>query len=156
MSRNHLTAPFCCPFHPIKHAHKLAPTADIDKEKLDLLCEEKGFVGWFDTSAKLNINIDKAARFLVERILDHQDIFQKKKATQVRAHATTCLYLCPALNLNTFVPVPGRVPTLRRGQGRQEFRLLLEIVVAHLLQYIPRPQRRLDAHTVALFLYRRI
>ena len=58
--------------------------ADIDKEKLDLLCEEKGFVGWFDTSAKLNINIDKAARFLVERILDHQDIFQKKKATAVR------------------------------------------------------------------------
>jgi small GTP-binding protein len=56
--------------------------ADIDKEKLDMICEEKGFVGWFDTSAKLNINIDKAARFLVERILDHHDIFQKKKATQ--------------------------------------------------------------------------
>jgi hypothetical protein len=37
---------------------------------------------WFDTSAKLNINIDKAARFLVDRILEHQDIFQKKRTVQ--------------------------------------------------------------------------
>jgi GTPase SAR1 family protein len=58
--------------------------AEINKEQLDRLCEDRGFVGWFDTSAKLNINIDKAARFLVEKILDHQDIFQKKRATQVR------------------------------------------------------------------------
>jgi GTPase SAR1 family protein len=58
--------------------------ADIDKDQLDKFCESKGFVGWFDTSAKMNINIDKAARFLVERILGHQDIFQKKRATQVR------------------------------------------------------------------------
>mmetsp|Transcript_25988 Transcript_25988/g.24840 ORF Transcript_25988/g.24840 Transcript_25988/m.24840 type:complete len:204 (-) Transcript_25988:69-680(-) len=56
--------------------------ADIDKDQLDKFCESKGFVGWFDTSAKMNINIDKAARFLVERILGHQDIFQKKRATQ--------------------------------------------------------------------------
>ena len=56
---------------------------EIDRAKLDKYCEEKGFIGWFDTSAKLNINIDKAARFLVERILEHQDIFQKKKSSQV-------------------------------------------------------------------------
>jgi len=55
---------------------------EIDKAQLDKFCEEKGFVGWFDTSAKLNINIDKAARFLVDRILEHQDIFQKKRAAQ--------------------------------------------------------------------------
>jgi Ras-related protein Rab-32 len=53
----------------------------VDRAQLDKFCEEKGFIGWFDTSAKLNINIDKAARFLVERILEHQDIFQKKKTT---------------------------------------------------------------------------
>ena len=29
----------------------------------------QGFLKWFDVSAKANINIDKAARFLVERIL---------------------------------------------------------------------------------------
>lgn len=56
--------------------------AEIDKAQLDRFCEEKGFAGWFDTSAKLNINIDKAARFLVDEILKHQDIFQKKRAAQ--------------------------------------------------------------------------
>ena len=53
----------------------------IDKVQLDQFCEEKGFIGWFDTSAKLNINIDKAARFLIDKILEHQDIFQRKKAS---------------------------------------------------------------------------
>ena len=57
--------------------------ADIDIAQLDRFCEEKNFVGWFDTSAKLNINIDKAAKFLVEKILEHKDIFQKKKIQQV-------------------------------------------------------------------------
>jgi hypothetical protein len=56
--------------------------AVIDREKLDQFCQEKGFCGWFDTSAKLNINIDKAARHLVEEILKHQDIFEKKKQAQ--------------------------------------------------------------------------
>ena len=49
-----------------------------------LLCIEIGFEGWFDTSAKTNQNIDKAARFLVEKILEHQDIFNKKKINQVK------------------------------------------------------------------------
>ena len=33
--------------------------------KLDEYCKEKGFAGWFETSAKDNINIDDAAKFLV-------------------------------------------------------------------------------------------
>lgn len=57
--------------------------AKIDRVKLDEFCAEKGFAGWFDTSAKLNINIDKAARSLVEKILVHQDIFTKKAAPPV-------------------------------------------------------------------------
>lgn len=36
---------------------------------LDEYCKEKGFMGWFETSAKENINIEEAARFLVEKIL---------------------------------------------------------------------------------------
>ncbi|XP_037837537.1 ras-related protein Rab-32a isoform X4 [Kryptolebias marmoratus] len=32
-------------------------------------CKEAGFLGWFETSAKDNINVDEAARFLVENIL---------------------------------------------------------------------------------------
>jgi hypothetical protein len=73
-------------------------------DQLDKFCESKGFVGWFDTSAKMNINIDKAARFLVERILGHQDIFQKKRATQVRKTTDDytyffhlCVYICMIL-----------------------------------------------------------
>ena len=32
---------------------------------MDEYCKEKGFAGWFETSAKDNINIDDAAKFLV-------------------------------------------------------------------------------------------
>jgi small GTP-binding protein len=56
-------------------------TADINKDTLDEFCAKHNFVGWFETSAKLNVNIDKAAKALVEHILQHQDIFNKKKPT---------------------------------------------------------------------------
>jgi len=39
--------------------------------KLDEFCKEKGFAGWFQTSAKDNINIDDAAKFLVKTILEN-------------------------------------------------------------------------------------
>lgn len=39
--------------------------------KLDEFCAEHGFSGWFSTSAKDNINIDDAAKFLVRTILEN-------------------------------------------------------------------------------------
>jgi len=36
--------------------------------QIDEFCKEKGFIGWFETSAKENINIDDAARFLVSQV----------------------------------------------------------------------------------------
>lgn len=39
--------------------------------KMDEYCKEKGFAGWFETSAKDNINIDDAAKFLVGTILQN-------------------------------------------------------------------------------------
>ncbi|XP_046447459.1 ras and EF-hand domain-containing protein homolog isoform X1 [Daphnia pulex] len=39
--------------------------------KMDEYCREKGFAGWFETSAKDNINIDDAAKFLVGTILQN-------------------------------------------------------------------------------------
>jgi len=42
-----------------------------DKAKMDAFCEEHGFVGWFETSAKDNIGIDAAARKLVQAILQN-------------------------------------------------------------------------------------
>ena len=36
--------------------------------QIDEFCKERGFIGWFETSAKENINIDEAARFLVTQV----------------------------------------------------------------------------------------
>jgi len=57
--------------------------AEVDKDQLDRFCADKGFLKWFDVSAKANVNIDKAARFLVERILDKQDaLLNKRRAAE--------------------------------------------------------------------------
>jgi Ras-related protein Rab-32 len=40
-----------------------------DRQEMDRFCDEYGFVGWFETSAKDNINIDESGKFLVEQIL---------------------------------------------------------------------------------------
>ncbi|XP_059395352.1 ras-related protein Rab-38-like [Carassius carassius] len=37
--------------------------------KMDQYCKENGFVGWFETSAKENVNINEAANFLVKHII---------------------------------------------------------------------------------------
>jgi len=39
--------------------------------QMDKFCEEKGFISWFETSAKENVNIDDAAKYLVQKILDN-------------------------------------------------------------------------------------
>ena len=38
------------------------------KAKMDEYCTEKGFAGWFETSAKDNINIDDAAGLLIKKV----------------------------------------------------------------------------------------
>ncbi|XP_059054801.1 ras-related protein Rab-32 isoform X2 [Achroia grisella] len=44
--------------------------------KMDEFCREKGFAGWFETSAKENINIEEAARSLVNKILLNDKLLQ--------------------------------------------------------------------------------
>ncbi|KAJ7342026.1 hypothetical protein JRQ81_008412 [Phrynocephalus forsythii] len=46
---------------------------------MDQFCKEGGFAGWFETSAKDNINIDEAARFLVENILANLKTFPNEE-----------------------------------------------------------------------------
>lgn len=53
----------------------LANKCDQSKEgfvtplnKMDEYCKEKNFIGWFETSAKENINIEEAANFLVTEV----------------------------------------------------------------------------------------
>mmetsp|Transcript_15887 Transcript_15887/g.49684 ORF Transcript_15887/g.49684 Transcript_15887/m.49684 type:complete len:217 (-) Transcript_15887:29-679(-) len=41
-----------------------------NREQMDAYCVSKGFIGWFETSAKDNVNIDKASQFLVQAILE--------------------------------------------------------------------------------------
>ncbi|XP_011334322.1 ras-related protein Rab-32 isoform X2 [Ooceraea biroi] len=61
----------------------LANKCDQQKEglvnsstKMDEYCKEKNFAGWFETSAKENINIEEAARFLVNKILQNDQMMK--------------------------------------------------------------------------------
>jgi len=56
----------------------------IDSDALDKFCEEHGFIAWFETSAKTDHKIDAAARFLLENILEHEDIFAEKAKQRQR------------------------------------------------------------------------
>eukprot|EP01110_Echinostelium_bisporum_P012347 TRINITY_DN686_c0_g1_i1.p1 TRINITY_DN686_c0_g1~~TRINITY_DN686_c0_g1_i1.p1 ORF type:complete len:217 (+),score=64.01 TRINITY_DN686_c0_g1_i1:60-710(+) len=64
----------------------LANKCDLAKEgfvktanEMDKYVKENNFIGWFETSAKDNVNIDKAAKFLVGHILEN-DIRRKAPA----------------------------------------------------------------------------
>ncbi|XP_061775254.1 ras-related protein Rab-38 isoform X2 [Nerophis ophidion] len=47
--------------------------------KMEQFCQDNGFVGWFETSAKENINIDEAANCLVKHIISSEkDMFQSE------------------------------------------------------------------------------
>ncbi|XP_003388475.1 PREDICTED: ras-related protein Rab-32-like [Amphimedon queenslandica] len=46
--------------------------------QLDDYCKEKGFAGWFETSAKENIGIDEAARCLVAKILENDESIEQQ------------------------------------------------------------------------------
>ncbi|XP_069462795.1 ras-related protein Rab-32 [Ambystoma mexicanum] len=56
-----------------KETHYQSPS------QMDTFCKENGFVGWFETSAKDNINIDEASRSLVENILANCKTFPTEK-----------------------------------------------------------------------------
>ncbi|XP_033099421.1 ras-related protein Rab-32-like isoform X2 [Anneissia japonica] len=62
-----------------------------NNSQMDEYCKDKGFIGWFETSAKENINIDEAARFLVTSILTNDkenpvDRDQDKDKIDLDAH----------------------------------------------------------------------
>jgi Ras-related protein Rab-32 len=64
----------------------------VDANKLDAYCKEHNYAGWFDTSAKTNVNIDKAAKFLVEHILQDPNAYEKKKSTVKVCAVCSCLH----------------------------------------------------------------
>jgi len=42
--------------------------------QMEKYCEDNGFIGWFETSAKDNTNIEKAFKFLVSKILENDKV----------------------------------------------------------------------------------
>jgi len=42
------------------------------KTEMDQYCEENNYIGWFETSAKKDVNIEQAANFLVKRLIEDQ------------------------------------------------------------------------------------
>jgi len=55
-------------------------------QMLDKYCEENGFIGCFETSAKNNSNIEKAAKALVAKILEN-DRVQEEEDQRAGSHA---------------------------------------------------------------------
>lgn len=42
-----------------------------NSDQMNAYCEEKGFAGWFETSAKENLNINLATETLVNKIIEN-------------------------------------------------------------------------------------
>ena len=62
---------------------------DLNKEGLannqahmDEFCKEKGFIGWYETSAKENINVEQASKFLVSKIIEKENTIKKLEEQQ--------------------------------------------------------------------------
>eukprot|EP01119_Soliformovum_irregulare_P007902 TRINITY_DN204_c0_g1_i1.p1 TRINITY_DN204_c0_g1~~TRINITY_DN204_c0_g1_i1.p1 ORF type:complete len:148 (-),score=47.81 TRINITY_DN204_c0_g1_i1:118-531(-) len=57
----------------------------MDKDMMEKFCRENGFISWFETSAKENLNIDEAGNCLVEAILarDPKALQSKEKPSGV-------------------------------------------------------------------------
>lgn len=45
-------------------------------------CQDKGFIGWFETSAKDDINVEQAAKFLVSKILEKENLLKQEEEKQ--------------------------------------------------------------------------
>eukprot|EP01118_Nematostelium_gracile_P009321 TRINITY_DN312_c0_g1_i3.p1 TRINITY_DN312_c0_g1~~TRINITY_DN312_c0_g1_i3.p1 ORF type:complete len:222 (-),score=63.12 TRINITY_DN312_c0_g1_i3:118-783(-) len=54
----------------------------LDKEMMDKFCKDNNFIGWFETSAKDNINVHEAGNRLVEYILSHDPKAQQTRTGQ--------------------------------------------------------------------------
>ena len=52
------------------------------KEEMDQYCQENGFIGWFETSAKDDKNINEAANFLVKKILENHAEMNKQQGEE--------------------------------------------------------------------------
>lgn len=68
-------------------------TAEPDREQVAAFVLNHGFIDQIDTSAKLNLNIDKAVLMLVEKIMENESVI----ATQAEARVS-----CTSVFVNLF------------------------------------------------------
>ena len=83
-----LTLPNGSPLPVLLLANKCdLPESTVDKAQLDAFCTEHGFIGWIDTSAKTNHNVEEAVRRLVGDVLTHTEAFEAQKSAAAVAAA---------------------------------------------------------------------
>jgi len=82
----------------------LANKIDLAKEgfksasQMEQFCKDNNFAGWFETSAKDNVGIDKAAKFLISKILENR-VTEKPQETGI---------VKPGEKINKPQPAPGK------------------------------------------------
>ena len=69
------------------------PDTRVNKEELDAFCKEQGFVGWYETSAKTNHNIEESVKGLVTNILSHPDAFEAHRLKNAQTTPTGAVSL---------------------------------------------------------------
>lgn len=74
-----VTLPDGSPLPVVLVGNKCDKESVVDNAQLDAFCESNGFIGWFETSAKENINIQQCATFLVREVLKHDCVFQQRQ-----------------------------------------------------------------------------
>eukprot|EP01138_Halocafeteria_seosinensis_P012451 gb/GECG01012723.1/.p1 GENE.gb/GECG01012723.1/~~gb/GECG01012723.1/.p1 ORF type:complete len:213 (+),score=35.34 gb/GECG01012723.1/:1-639(+) len=60
-------------------ANKCDKEVEVNKDEINQFCEKHGFVGWYETSAKTNHNIEESINGLVKSILKHDDAFEAQR-----------------------------------------------------------------------------
>ena len=78
------------------------PDTRVNKEELDAFCKEHGFVGWLETSAKTNHNVEESVKSLVTTILSQPDAVE---AYRLKAQQTSTV---GAISLADDKAAPGK------------------------------------------------
>ena len=72
----------------------------LNTETMERLSKEKGFAGWFLTSAKDNTNVEESAEFLVQKIIDN-DKWSRHQLNKDQTDSIDLMAYNPNMNLNS-------------------------------------------------------
>ena len=72
----------------------------LNTDIMERICKEKGFAGWFPTSAKDNTNVEESAEFLVQKIIDN-DKWSRHQLNKDQTDSIDLMAYNPNMNLNS-------------------------------------------------------